>query len=217
MHISTHTNPICVQSELTGLLHPKLSKFKGILNEIEEKANEQVVEQFWTITNRMKSLRLSGVEKYRFSVFLQQQHHNHHNKLKLEASGYCWEPVTNWKLLREFDETGFFIFDGLEDLESLISKKEIMDIARIDFNLDCDNVYRNVWLPWDDVTGSVVPINKVQRELTEAIQNFVAFRQSTQSPVHMNDVKQYVCAWKGEECWSDFEKYCEQLFSLLTC
>ena len=80
----------------------RLSKFNNILHTTNPQINKRVVEQFWTVNNNRKCVRMLYKAKFRFSLFLKREHHYHINKCYLESKGYVWEPITNFKKLRNY-------------------------------------------------------------------------------------------------------------------
>ena len=204
LHISSHDHIFCQNDENTGLLHPKLSKFKGILNEIDEKVNEQQVEQLWRFMNRMGSMRLLCTERFGIALFLQREHHNNENKLRLEAAGYRWEPLSNWNLIREMNEESYFAFDGIASADELLSRQTVGDIQRIGFALDEEIEYRNVWVPWDE-SESMFKVNQEQLELLKGVKAQVQFRKAMAGTVNIAEIKDFVIGWKSIKIWKRFK------------
>ena len=213
MHIKRHIKPICTNDETVGLLHPKLIKFQGILNDIDEKVNEQQVEQLWVILNKLKCTKLLCEEKHSFSYFLKKQHHNHQNKEKLESIGYCWEPVTNWKSIRTSDLTQYRHFDFFQGEEELLKIKKIKDIERIDVGFSFPTNYRNVWISSGE-QQSEWRINEKQKELIEGLTPFVRFRFNMAGIVTVSEVQDYVIGWKGKSAWDTFSCYLTDFVNL---
>ena len=205
MHIKTHKHVVCQNDEATGLLHPNLSKFKGILNGIKEKVNEQQVEQFWKITNVMQSMRLLCPERFGLALILHREHHNHENKIQLEDEGYCWEPLSNWKSLRETSIEGFCQFSGLQTMNQLVHSQTLQSIQRIGFLIDENIEYKNVWMLSDEPV-SMFKVNQEQQEILVGLSSFLRFCKVTAGTVTIEEAKEYVCGWKGPKIWKRFEK-----------
>ena len=204
MHISTHKHTVCQNDEATGLLHPKLSKFKGILNGIKEKVNEQQVEQLWKITNVMMSMRLLCPERFGLALILQREHHNHENKIRLEDDGYCWEPLSNWKSLRETSIDGFAQFSDLKTIDELVQSKSLRSIQRIGFRLSEHTGYHNIWVPWDK-SHSVFKVNLEQKSILRGVRAHAQFRKTQTGTVNIAEIKDFVCGWKSAKIWAQFE------------
>ena len=204
MHISTHKHTVCQNDEVTGLLHPHLSKFKGILNGIKGKVNEQQVEQLWKITNVMNSMRLLCPERFGLALILQREHHNHENKNRLEEEGYCWEPICNWKSLRETSIVGLNQFDMLKRISELTQSKMLQDIQRIRFRLKENVEYRNVWTPRDEV-HPVFKVNLEQKAILRGVRAHAQYRKNQTGTVHIAEIKVFLTGWKSADVWERFK------------
>ena len=149
-HIGKHKERVCSTIVGEGVFHPNLSKFEGILNTLQYKVNEGQVEQFWVTMNKLSSIRRMQLEKHSFLLFLKREHHNHQRKMELEAKGYFWEPITNWKCLRQFEPDSIpadFCAGSLPSWTELQNgtKAEITDVERVEFRFNIAQVYSNVW------------------------------------------------------------------------
>ena len=204
MHISTHKHTVCQNDEATGLLHPKLSKFRGILNGIKEKVNEQQVEQLWKITNVMTSMRLLCPERFGLALILQREHHNHENKIRLEDEGYCWEPLYNWRSLRETSIEGLGRFCALQRIDKLTQSKSLRNIQRIGFRLAENTEYHNVWMPWDE-SHSVFKVNLEQKAILRGVRAHAQFRINQAGFVDIAEIKDFITGWKSADVWKQYK------------
>ena len=204
MHISSHKHTVCQNDETTGLLHPNLSKFKGILNGLKEKVNEQQVEQLWKITNPMKSMRLLCSERFGLALFLQREQHNHENKIQLENDGYCWEPLSNWRSLRETSIDGLSQFTELKRADELVHIKTLRSIQRVRFRLAEQVEYHNVWVPYGE-SHSVFKVNLEQKVVLRGVRAHAQFRKSLAGTVNIAEIKDFVSGWKSPATWNRFK------------
>ena len=214
MHIQTHKEAICSNDEDSGLLHPKLSKFKGILNGIPQKVNEQMVEQKWVMMNRLNSIRLMNWERFDFSLFLKREHNNHQNKLRLDSKGYCYESNSNWKSLRTFGDLEYFMFDGFETERSLVEIVNVMDVQREAYEDEANRTYRNIWLRWDEENARW-ECDSLQRELMVELRPFVSYRMTVAGSVDLSDIEDFICGWKGADVWKRFKPFVTDFIKLL--
>lgn len=177
MHIQTHVSPMCQNNE-TGALHPKLDKFRGILNDIPTKMNEQVAEQLWVFLNKLKCIRKTIREKFQFSLFMKRQHHNHLNKLRLQKHLYRWESISNFKNLRHYIKNTKainFHETKLPKIEVLHEKGIDNHVQRERYDWDTTHKYKNIFA--DD--GECFPIDNDAKQIYSKINEHKKHLQET--------------------------------------
>ena len=92
-HIYTHTDVLCKED---GIFHPKLKKFKCILyniNELMERVNDQIAEQFWSTMNATSQLK--AMTKETFTIFLldKRSYYNQAKINKIKQDGWTFIPI----------------------------------------------------------------------------------------------------------------------------
>ncbi len=99
-HIRTHKNILCL---ITGLFHPKGKKFRK--QRIETKgANDSIIEQNWTTTNKLTYAKNLGQRRFSFMLYDFKKRHNDKNWIKLEKAGYVFVPIERTTIIRDFTQ-----------------------------------------------------------------------------------------------------------------
>lgn len=250
LHVRTHKHKMCQNDENIGILHPKLSKFKRLLtaeekgeeenhlgydedNDLAEdedekeqklkKVNHQQVEQLWKTTNRMKCMRLLSMDKFRFALMMQREHHNNQNKLNLEAIGYRWEIPSNWRKIRSFHSDKkeekslkWWMFYRLKPWEEWQRIKRISNIERIDFKFDTETEYTNIWLPWDQL-NSKFPVNDELHGVIDNLDGYINLNHKPPSAtLTESDIEKWVCGIHGRAGWERYNIICIEFFNWKT-
>ena len=171
LHIKSHIGDICNLKHGLCLFDMRLPKFNNILNHTNYPINEQVVEQFWTWNNKRKCIRMLSKAKFRFSLFLKREHHNHINKCDLESKGYVWEPIKIFEKLRiypaEESKSDDFI---IPSVNALVNIRNMSNIRRVSFQYDFNEHYYNIW-QLKGQNGWVV--DECRKEWTNIIYNII--------------------------------------------
>ncbi len=171
----------------------------GVLNELGVKINEQIVEQYWSLTNKLKCLRQLGKRKFRFSLFLKREHFNHQIKLSLESKGFVWEPVTNYFALRNFDPTRIPNQIVFQTEEMIYCETKIANNKRATAGFKFKDQYFNVW---DLTETSVWPTHLLYATILniyEQAENREAFQ--------LNKIKEVVDTKFGDGFWDTNNDY----------
>lgn len=101
-HIRNHKDDICKFIESIGLFHPKLTRWKSLLN----KQNDNVVEQFWVKMNKIYSLKRMCFRKYELTLLLYRDYQNHTilmQYMKKYKTKLWFEPHCNFSPIRNFN------------------------------------------------------------------------------------------------------------------
>ena len=101
LHVTGHVNTLCIFE--TGIFHPKIDKFDGILYNVMSKINDQIAEQLWGILiNKFKFIFKSlSMPKAKLLSFLVREWYNHKHKQKLSKNKlYYDDNLQNFTKLR---------------------------------------------------------------------------------------------------------------------
>eukprot|EP01084_Bolivina_argentea_P272083 463151_1 len=213
-HIFGHVLDICQYDEQFGLLHPYLSKFKGLFRRDTLKVNHQFVEQLWVETNKCKAWRLMEKDLFCFFLLLKIEYMNHYNKIKLEKEDYCWEKITNWKQIRTFStESTPSTFTRMPTIEQLVEMKTIKNIERCAFDMEITATYWSVWERPDE-RQPIYCIDNQVRMLRDVSIAYIGFLKHFELDVNLQSLKEYVVQWKNIDFYKNHEPYIKDLLKV---
>ncbi len=97
-HVFGHVAALC--KVLGGLFHPFCDKFKGVLYGHGQKNNDQVAEQNWVKTNKLKFVKNMNKREFEIFMLLYKICINKMNTKTLIKKGYEFIPISKVKKIR---------------------------------------------------------------------------------------------------------------------
>ena len=133
-HIYTHTDDLCQEN---GIFHPKLKKFNYILynvNQLMDRVNDQIAEQFWSTMNATSQLK--AMNKETFLIFLLDKR-SYYNKAKIneiKQNGWTFIPIKWCTSLRNVEsaQDAYAKLPSEQDLKS----KNNAELQKVHIQLD---------------------------------------------------------------------------------
>ena len=104
-HIHTHTDKLCQQKD--GIFHPKVEKFNEILyniNELIDRVNDQIAEQFWSTMNATCQLKSMTKEKVCIFLLEKRSYYNEAKINEIKKNGWTFIPIEWCTSLRKIEK-----------------------------------------------------------------------------------------------------------------
>lgn len=220
-HLKGHKEIRCKSiNPKEGLFNSKLIKFKGILNDTDHTVNDSVVEQLWSIINKLYNIKKLPHHKFQFIMFLIRLYYNHKLKQRLHKKhkhNYWDEPIENFSALRCLQPPINF-FDSFNDLrrytkqefqEAIIAniiytgQRPLPKPSRISFSKSINIPYKNIFFRYNDIGFIHHPLQYLKNRLYVLIQQWK--HQNNILELVSNFVHQEYCARK-EECYCELHQ-----------
>ena len=100
-HILHHTDELCQEN---GTFHPKLPKFQHILyniNQLMDRVNDIIAEQFWATMNATTQLKAMTQEKFTLFLLEKRDYHNQAKYDDIKKDGWTFIPIEWFTIIRD--------------------------------------------------------------------------------------------------------------------